>query len=140
MTPKVALQFIKQSRVKNSKSCIANSMIKTRHKTQVGGGKNSEETQVGGGKNSSTTGIRGEPTVGGHYSEKATCVLRREFNVVRVSLSVQLRALTPTVLRALAPRVLRALAPMVLRALAPTVLRALAPTVLRREVGTVKTS
>ena len=38
------------------------------------------------------------------------------FNVVRVSLSVQLRA----------P--------------APTVLRALAPTVLRREVGTVKTS
>ena len=46
------------------------------------------------------------------------------FNVVRVSLSVQLRASAPTVLRALAP----------------TVLRALAPTVLRREVGTVKTS
>ena len=65
-------------------------MIKTRHKTQVGGGKNSseetqvgggknsEETQEGGGKNSSTTGLRGEPTVGGHYSEQAsgnTCVL-----------------------------------------------------------------
>ena len=122
-------------------------MIKTRHKTQVGGGKNSseetqvgggknsseetqvgggknssEETQVGGGKNSSPTGIRGEPPVGGHYSEKAsgsTCVLRRDFNVVRVFLSVQLRALAPRVLRALAPTVLRALAPTVLRALAP---------------------
>ena len=55
MTPKVTLQFIKhqKSRVKNRKSCIANTMIKTRYKTQVGGGKNSEETQVGGGKNSS---------------------------------------------------------------------------------------
>jgi hypothetical protein len=51
MTPKVALQFIKQSRVKNSKNCMANSMNKTRHKTQIGGGKNSsEETQVGGGE------------------------------------------------------------------------------------------
>ena len=71
MTPKVALQFIKQSRVKNSKSCIANSMIKTRHKTHVGGGKNSsEEAQVGGGKNSEETQVGGgknseETQVGG---------------------------------------------------------------------------
>ena len=70
MTPKVALQFIKQTRVKNSKSCIANSMIKTRHKTQVGGGKNSEETQVGEGKNSEETQVGGgknseETQVGG---------------------------------------------------------------------------
>ena len=70
MTPKVALQFIKQTRVKNSKSCIANSMIKTRHKTHVGGGKNSsEETQVGGGKNSSE-----ETQVGGGKNSEETQV------------------------------------------------------------------
>ena len=68
MTPKVALQFINQSRVKNSKSCITNSMINTRHKTQVGGVKNSEETQVGGGKNSE------EAQVGGVKNSEGTQV------------------------------------------------------------------
>ena len=72
MTPKVTLQFMKhqKSRVKNRKSCIANTMIKTRYKTQVGGGKNSEETQLGGGKNSEETQVGGgknseETQVGG---------------------------------------------------------------------------